>query len=185
MQFQQRQPVKEYKENVKKILDEQNQKLNHKIDDLISKNLFLESYSRRENIKFFNISENSDEDTEETLRNFMERELGFRNARSVEIQRVHRLNRTNDTDPRPIIARFLRYKDVEEIFALGRRLEGTNFQMFRDLPREIIKRRKDQMAVLKKARRNGMRASFSRSQPDKLYINGDFCPVGKALEGDE
>jgi len=39
------------------------------------------------------------------------------------------------------------------------------------------------MAVLKKARRNGMRASFSRSQPDKLYINGDFWPVGKALEG--
>ena len=47
----------------------------------------------------------------------MERELGFRNARSVEIQRVHRLNRRNDTDSRPIIARFLRYKDVEEIFA--------------------------------------------------------------------
>ena len=45
--------LKEYKENVKKILDEQNQKLNHKIDDLISKNLHLESYSRRENIKFF------------------------------------------------------------------------------------------------------------------------------------
>ena len=115
----------------------------------------------------------------------MKQELGFRNARSVEIQRVHRLNRRNDTDSRPIIARFLRYKDVEEIFALGRRLEGTNFQMFRDLPQEIIKRRKDQMAVLKKARRNGMRASFSRSQPDKLYINGDFWPVGKALEGDE
>jgi len=119
------------------------------------------------------------------LRNFMERELGFRNTRSVEIQRVYRLNRRNDTDPRPIIARFLRYKDVEEIFTLGRRLEGTNFQMFRDLPREIVKRRKDQMAVLKKARRNCMRASFSRSQPDNLYINGDFWPVGKALEGDE
>ena len=177
--------LKEYKENVKKILDEQNQKFNHKIDDLISKNLYLESYSRRENIKFFNISENSDEVTEETLRNFMEQELGFRNACSLEIQRVHRLNRRNDTDPRPIIARFPRYKDVEEIFALGRRLEGTNFQMFRDRPQEIIKRRKDQMAVLKKARRNGMRASFSRSQADKLYINGDFWPVGKALEGDE
>ena len=115
----------------------------------------------------------------------MEQELGFRNARSVEIQRVHPLNRRNDTDPHPIIARFLRYKDVEEIFTLGPRLEGTNFQMFRDLPREIIKRRKDQMAVLKKARRNDTRASFSRSQPDKLYINGDFWPVGKALEGDE
>ena len=48
------------------------------------------------------------------------------------------------TGPRPIIARFLRYKDVEDIISLGRRLEGTDFQMFRDLPQEIIKRRKNQ-----------------------------------------
>ena len=64
--------------------------------------------------------------------------------------------RNSNTAPRPIIARFLRYKDVEEIFSLGRRLEGTDFQMFRDLPLEIIKRRKDQMAVFKQARRQGM-----------------------------
>ena len=57
--------------------------------------------------------------------------------------------------------------------------------MFRDLPQEIIKRRKDQMAVFKEARRNGMRASFSRSQPDKLYINGDFWPCGKPLDATE
>ena len=48
------------------------------------------------------------------------------------------------TGPRPIIARFLRYKDVEDIISLGRRLEGADFQMFRDLPQEIIKRRKNQ-----------------------------------------
>ena len=41
--------------------------------------------------------------------------------------------------------------EVEEIFSLGRRLDGTDFQMFRDLPLEIIKRRKDQMAVFKQA----------------------------------
>ena len=54
--------------------------------------------------------------------------------------------------------------------------------MFRDLPREIIKRRREQMPTLKKARRNGLKASFSRSQPDKLYINGKFWPQGKLLE---
>ena len=46
----------------------------------------------------------------------MEKELGFRNAHAVEIQRVHRLSqRNNDTDARPIIAGLLRFKDVEEI----------------------------------------------------------------------
>ena len=75
----------------------------------------------------------------------MKNKLGNRNARSVEIQRVHRISgRRGGSGPRLIIARFLRYKDVEDIFSLGRRLEGTDFQMFRDLPQEIIKRRKNQ-----------------------------------------
>ena len=147
----------------------------------------LEAYSRRENIKFFNIPEAREEDTEEVLRNFMERDLGYRNVRSVEIQRVHRLTtrRNSGTVPRPIIARLLRYKDVEEIFSLGRRLEESDIQMFRDLPLEIIKRRKDQMAVFKEARRQGMRAFLSKSQPDKLFINGKFWPPGKRLDAAE
>ena len=46
----------------------------------------------------------------------MENELGYRNARTVEIQRVHRIaGRRGDSGPRLIIARFLRYKDVEDI----------------------------------------------------------------------
>ena len=51
--------------------------LSDQINDLVSKNLCLESYSRRENIKFFNIREEREEDTEEILRKFMEKELGF------------------------------------------------------------------------------------------------------------
>ena len=188
---------KEYRDDLKNKIDEQNEritsliesekKLNHQMDEIISKNLYLEAYSRRENIKFFNIPEAREEDTEEVLRSFMERDLGYRNGRSVEIQRVHRLSnrRNSNTAPRPIIARFLRYKDVEEIFSLGRRLEGTDFQMFRDLPLEIIKRRKDQMTVFKQARRQGMRASFSKNQPDKLFINGSFWPPGKCLNATE
>ena len=43
--------------------------------------------------------------------------------------------------------------------------------MFRDLPQEIITRRKVQMGAFKNARKNGV-ASFSQSQPDKLYIRG-------------
>ena len=93
---------KEYKEDLSKKLDEQNKRitsmlererlLRDQINDLLSKNLYLESYSRRENIKFFNIREEREEDTEEILRKFMEKELGFRNAHTVEIQRVHRLS---------------------------------------------------------------------------------------------
>ncbi|KAL9978011.1 hypothetical protein ACROYT_G015485, partial [Oculina patagonica] len=88
------------------LLVEKDRNLQKQVDDLKSKNLYLESYSRRENIKFFSIPEEQDEDTEETLQDFMEQELGYQNTRSVEIQRVHRLNQGRDarstTDNRQI-----------------------------------------------------------------------------------
>ena len=130
-----------------------------------------------------NIPEEVGEDTEDILQEFMEQELGYHDARSVEIQRVHRINRgRNVLGQRLIIARFLRYKNVEEIFPLGRRLEGSGYHMCHDLPQEIIKCRREQMPTLKKARRNGLKASFSRSQPDNLFIDGKFWPQGKCLE---
>ena len=70
-------------------------------------------------------------------------------------------------------------KIVNRSFSLGHRLKGTNFQMFRDLPQEIITRRKVQMGALKDARKNGVAASFSQSQPDKLYIRGKLWPIGQ------
>ena len=100
---------------------EKEKNLQEQINELTSKNLYLDSYSRRENIKLFSILEEKDEDTEEILRDFMERELGYHEARSIEFQRMHRINRSRDVSgPRPIIARFLRYKNVEKIFVLGR-----------------------------------------------------------------
>jgi len=72
---------KEHQDALKKQMEEQNKritflieserKLTNQINDITSKNLYLEAYSRRENIKFFNTPEVR-EDTEEVLRNFME-----------------------------------------------------------------------------------------------------------------
>lgn len=152
--------------------------------EMETKLLYLEAYSRRENIKFMNIAVDSTEereDAEETLRSFLERDLGLLDARSVEIQRVHRSGKGKDGGPRPILARFLRYKDVQKIFSLGHRLKDTDYQMFRDYPAEIVKRRKEQMKTFKEARKNGIPAAFSQSQPDKLYIRGRLWPVGREL----
>ena len=168
-------------------LSQKIKELEEQAKSLHDKNLYLEAYSRRENIKFMNnIQEtrrgaDQREDTEGTLRRFLEQELGYEDAKRVEIQRVHRIGKGKNGGPRPILARFLRYKDCEDILASGLRLRGANFQMFKDLPTEIIDRRKPQVETLKKARRNGMQAAFSSAQPDKLYINGEFWPVGGEL----
>ena len=52
------------------------------------------------------------EDTEEIVRDFLERKLGYLDARNVQFQRVHRTGKTKEGNTRPILARFLRYKDV-------------------------------------------------------------------------
>ena len=106
--------VDEKQENISlKIatIEEANRELTARIKDLETKNLYLVAYSRRENIKFENMNkfeEGSDkENTDHVLRLFMETELGFVDASSVEI-RVHRLGKKKENEPRPILARFLR-----------------------------------------------------------------------------
>ena len=122
------------------------------------------------------------EDTEQVLRNFLEQELGFLNARDVEMQRVHRAGKSRDGKARPILARFLHFQDCEKLLALGRRLHGTGNQMLRDLLSEIVDRRKPQIDTLKLTRRNGIPASFSASQPDNVFVRRRFWPVGKQLD---
>ena len=50
-------------------------------------------------------------------------------------------------------------------------------------PPELIRRRNLQMETFKKAKQNNIPASFSRAQPDKLYVRGKLWPVGQPLVG--
>ena len=165
-------------------LQKENDELRANFKLIENKNLYLEAYSRRENIKFENIpeQETNKEDTEMALRTFLETELGFGDAANVEIQRVHRLGKKRGESSRPILARFLRYKDCEKLLSLGHRLRGTNYKMYQDLPFEIVERRRAQMETFKKARRNNIPAAFSKAQPDKLFIRGKLWPFGMPLE---
>ena len=113
-------------------LQKANNDLQAKLKEIEDKNLYLEAYSRRENIIFENILQATDkEDTESVLRTFLEMELGYKDANTVEIQRVHRLGQKREEEkPRPIIMRFLRYKNCEEMLTMGSRLRGSTFKMY-------------------------------------------------------
>ena len=89
-----------------KSLEEENLKLGARIKEVENQHLYLEAYSRRENLKFENIPENvaSAENTELVLRSFLERDLGYVDAASVEIQRVRRLGKKKEGKSRPIVA---------------------------------------------------------------------------------
>ena len=128
--------------------------------DLQDKLLYAEVYQRRENLRFFGIGEKSGgkEDTHSVLQEFFVRVLEMQpeEVLKIEFQRVHRVGKTNvDGKPRAIIARFLRYQDREFFFSKTSLLKDSQFGISADLPKEIVKRRKEQVKKLIEARRSG------------------------------
>ena len=109
------------------------------IENLRKQFLYLEHYSRRENLKFLGIPERiisadedddrPSEDTKALVYKFMEDELAIENPQQkIEFQRIHRLGKSAKNGPRPILARFLRYSDREEVLQLARsKLKDSDF----------------------------------------------------------
>ena len=111
------------------------------------------------------------------LVNFIEDTLGIEDARGIEFQRVHRMGKPmtgSGNGSRTIIAGFLRYSDRERAFKCGRKLKDTNFKMFEDIRKGLHELREMQMDKLKKVRKDGKRAYFSKSEPDKLLIDRKY-----------
>ena len=158
------------------------------IDECHWKILYLEAYSRRENLKFEGIAFASQhdatpspsEETKDVLVDFLENVLGIEDAKNIDFQRVRRVGKPkNDSGDggRAIIARFLRFLDKERVFKQGRKLKGTDYRMFEDIQKELHQKRKAQMERLKEATKEGTRANFSKSEPDKLYIDGKYVKM--------
>ncbi len=100
-------------------------KLEFDTEDLKKQLLYLEAYSRRENLKFAGIPESLPdenqgdqgkqiENTKALVYDFMEQELKMENPRArIEFQRCHFLGKSNSKGQRLIVDRFLRFCDQE------------------------------------------------------------------------
>jgi len=144
---------------------------------------YLETYQRRENLRFYGIPEQLDEQENnlEVLVDFMVNKLNLEDAPRFEFQRVHRVGKFDASQRKPcqIIARFLHYGDREQVFSQARQLKGTGMGISPDLPKGVVDVRKKQIDTLKKAKKEGKRAYFSRAEPDKLYVDGHLIPVSE------
>ena len=137
--------------------------------------LYQNCYSRRENLKFFGIIEEEEENPEVKVRNFLTELLQLEDAGEIRFQRIHRLGPKRRGRDRPIIARFAYYPDRDKVFRQALfKLRDKPFKVFEDFPKEIIERRRNLLPLLKKAKAEGKRAGFSKSQPDRLLIDGEF-----------
>ena len=134
----------------------------------------LEAYSRRENLKFAGIAEvegEGQEDKRGIIVEFLSNYLGIHHPQEIEFQRIHRIGKKGEPH-RIIIARFLRLADRERVMKSAFKLKETDFKFFDDLPKELFSLRKKYLPAFYEAKKAGKKAVFSKSEPNKLFIDG-------------
>lgn len=95
----------------------------------------------RDNLIFEGIVETQEENTEEVLREFLKSEMGI--TVEPQFQRVHRLGKRVQGRHRPIIAKFVLFKERENVRkAAPSKLVGKPFGINEQFPKEINDRRK-------------------------------------------
>ena len=85
------------------------------------------------------------------------------------IHRAHRMGRYQRNKTRPIVAKFAFYPKREEIRKAAKNLEGTQYPIGQQFPKEIQERRRQLAPILKDAKSKGQKAHIA---VDKLYIEG-------------
>lgn len=126
---------------------------------------YLESQSRRNNLVFDGIAETANEgwaESEEKVRALLVEKLQL--PREIEVERAHRTGRPSASRegprprgdrPRPIVARFLRFKDKVAVLERAKKLKGTNIFINEDFTEAVRQKRRDLLPALKAARDRG------------------------------
>ena len=151
--------------------------------ELQRRHIKLECHSRRGNLKFYGIKEReheSNEDTEDLLRNFLRTDLKIpkEDEESIQFDRVHRVSTrrvssgTPNSKPRPIIVKLSSYHDKEFIKSFIKNLtKGRNLGISDDFPKEVEEMRKKLYPVLKAAKQEKRTAFF---KVERLIIDGSL-----------
>ncbi|XP_045205948.2 uncharacterized protein LOC123558136 [Mercenaria mercenaria] len=151
--------------NLRKLESEQRtkeQELKREITD-------LKCRSMRDNLLFFNIPEEKDENCENKVLNLIEAKFGIENAKTeIKLQRVHRIGAFKSSKIRPIVAKFGSFPDREKVRKSARLLKDTAYGIEEQFPPEVVEVRRKLIPVIRKARSEGKEAYLS---VDKLYID--------------
>ena len=141
-------------EKLKKLIEDKGKVM----EELKEKNIALEQYTRRENLRFNNIPEEHNEkaeDCKELVKDIIEEELGL-DSSNMRFHAVHRVGRRNERRVRPIIARFLCREDRDKVWANRMKIKTSDrfsdAYVTLDYAREIQKERSILIRAMVKAK---------------------------------
>lgn len=130
----------------------------------------------RDNLIFYNITENKDENATELVHNLLENLLD--DATAVKTDRAHRMGRKKHGKPRAIVAKFNYFPDKQRILANSKKLKGTGIAV----SEQIVTIRERLYPEMKKARDAGRKIKLVR---DKLYIDGQLFRESSSTNQDK
>lgn len=136
--------------------------------------LDLQARSMRDNLVFTGIPDQTPDDPEKLIKDFMTKQLKLpaETVQNITFHRVHRIrSQHNNSRPRPIVAKFEHYKHKELVQKQGRQLKGTTYGLNEQYPKVILERRKKLFPIRKQKMNEGKRAIIT---VDKLYIDGQL-----------
>ena len=168
-------------ERVKKCADARH--VENEIYDLRQQNYDLQEQvlearcrAMKHNLIFSGIAEKEGEDCEETVKNFLEKEMKVEGAEEMTFVNVHRIGKKKDPKrpngkARSIVAKFSYNKEITKVKQNTRNLKGTNFIVYEQYPEEIERRRKKLYPIAKAERKKKSKVALVR---DKLYVNDEL-----------
>ena len=134
--------------------------------------LDLQSREMRDNLIFYGFEEDkeeTDKDCVDKVLKLVDEQLKIPHAKHIPIHRAHRMGRYQRNKTRPIVAKFAFYPNREDIRKAAKNLEGTQYSIGQQFPKEIQERRRQLVPLLKEAKSKGQKAHIA---VDKLYIDG-------------
>lgn len=111
-----------------------------------------------------------DENTDATVKAFLQKELRIADAQSINISRSHRMGQESQNNNKMLIAKLPQQDDHKKIFSNASALKGTPYSISKQVPAEIDERRQFAWADFKKARTDRKAAYFDGS---RLIVGGD------------
>ena len=157
---------------------------------LAYKSIDIEARSRRNNLIFWGLVENRNENCFALIRQFIKNELDL-DADNMYLARAHRLGPVKKfvgLRKRPLIVNFRDYCDTQSIMSNAHLLRGTPFSVDQDLPKEISAARKLLWAEIKSIKRSKPSAKCQIIYPAKLMVDGkvvrdEFPDWSEAMKG--
>lgn len=155
-----------------KSIESEKSNLSESLLSSVNRTDYLEGQSRRNNLIFEGLQESSNEtwaESEDKVRKLLVGKLELGQQDAIEMERAHRTGKPDSNGkPRPVVVKFLRFKDKQAVLSKAKLLKGTNFFINEDYTEAVRQKRRELLPAMRAARARG---DIAYLRHDRLIVH--------------